>query len=791
MKFTIATGNSRKEKYWKNTDITWQEFLDRVKSPYHTSETAAEYRKMSKSKQDEVKDVGGFVGGKLKDGRRKNSCVECRSLLTLDMDYAKADIWDYISMFFDYACCIYSTHKHTSEAPRLRLIIPLLRAVSSDEYQAVARKVAEDIGIEQFDNTTYEPARLMYWPSVSSDGQYVFEAQEGTLFDPDEVLSRYKDWKDTSSWPVSERINKERKKQAEKQGNPREKKGVIGAFCRTYSIPDVIEKFLSDIYVPCDIPDRYTFVSGSSSGGLVIYENGDFAYSHHATDPVSGKLCNAFDLVRIHKFGKMDDEAPDGTTAAKLPSYKAMQEFAINDCKVKRNIVTEKITEAEWDFKEEEDWVEKLQMNKNGQITDDLQNLVLIIQNDENLKGIAYNQHRDGIDVKGNLPWKQIKKGWNDSDMSALKVYFNKTYGIWSPTKIKEALIAVAAERAYHPIKEYLISLPDWDGIERIDTLLIDYLGAEDNEYSRAVIRKSLAAAVARIYEPGIKFDSVLILSGPQGIGKSTFFSRLGGKWFSDSLTITDMRDKTAAEKLQGYWLLELGELAGIKKTDVETVKSFVSRTDDKYRASYGVNVESHPRQCVIVGSTNNENGFLRDITGNRRFWPVRVSGNSSKRAWELKDIDQIWAEALSVYRNGEDLFLKGYEAQKAISEQADAMEADDREGLVREYLEKVLPEKWNSMDLYERRNFLSGGDFGSTEIGTVKRTLVCPMEIWCECFGKDSANLKKADSYEITAIMAKIENWRPYDGTKSGTTRFPIYNKQRAFMRAEQDENI
>ena len=316
--------------------------------------------------------------------------------------------------------------------------------------------------------------------------------------------------------------------------------------------------------------------------------------------------------------------------------------------------------------------------------------------------------------------------------------------------------------------------------------LLIDYLGAEDNKYSKAVIRKTLVAAAARIYEPGTKFDSVLILNGPQGIGKSTFFARLGKGWFSDSLTLGDMRDKAAAEKLQGYWLLELGELAGIKKTDVETVKSFVSRTDDKYRASYGVNVESHPRQCVIVGTTNSETGFLRDITGNRRFWPVRVSGDSSKKAWDLKEIDQVWAEVLFIYKQGEDLFLKGDEAQIAIAQQADAMEIDDREGLVREYLEKLLPDNWDTMSLYERRNFLSANDFGEALVGTKKRELVCSMEIWCECFGKDSASLKKADSYEITSIMSRLENWKQYNGTKSGTTRFPIYNKQRAFMRVE-----
>ncbi len=784
----ISVANSRTSRHWKNINVSWDEFLDKVKTTIRTAESIEEYRKLSKPKQDEVKDVGGFVGGNLREGKRKTGFIDYRSMLTLDMDYADAGVWEQITMFYDFTCCIYSTHKHTADKPRLRLIIPLSRNVTADEYTAVGRMVASDIGIEQFDDTTYEPTRLMYWPSTSSDGEFVFEKQVGILLDPDKVLSRYMDWRDSSKWPVSSRQTSIVKHSISKQADPLEKDGLIGVFCRSYSIGAAIDKFLSDVYKPSLLEGRYDYIPADSTAGVLIYDD-KFAFSHHATDPACSKLCNSFDLVRIHKFGELDGKADEDTAPSKQPSFKAMQELCITDENVKKCLAQERIEQANTEFTIVDDnWQEKLYINKNGQIKDDLQNLVLIIQHDENLKGIAYNQHRDGIDVKGKLPWKQVKNGWNDSDMSALKVYFDKTYGVWSPTKLKEALIAVAAERSYHPVKEYLNALPDWDGTERLETLLIDYLGAEDNEYSRAVIRKTLVAAVARIYEPGTKFDSVLILNGPQGIGKSTFFSRLGSKWFSDSLTITDMRDKAGPEKLQGYWLLELGELAGIKKTDVETVKSFVSRTDDKYRASYGVNVESHPRQCVVVGTTNSENGFLRDITGNRRFWPVRVSGDSIKKAWDLKDIDQIWAEVLYVYRKGEDLFLKGNEAQIAISQQADAMETDDREGLVREYLEKLIPENWNAMDLYERRNFLGGGEFGTATVGTVKRNIVCPMEIWCECFGKDSANLKKSDSYEITAIMSRIENWKPYDGTKSGTTRFSIYNKQRAFKRVEQE---
>jgi predicted P-loop ATPase len=784
----IAVANSRKDKVWKNIELSWNEFLKKVSITHRTAENAQEYKKLPKPRQDNIKDVGGFVGGRLKNGKRKTGFVEYRTMLTLDMDYADIGVWEQITMFYDFTCCIYSTHKHTPEKPRLRLIIPLSRNITADEYTAVGRMIASDIGIEQFDDTTYEPTRLMYWPSTSNDGEYIFEKQDGILLNPDKVLSRYKDWHDSSKWPVSSRQSNIVKHNMTKQADPLEKEGIIGTFCRAFSVSEAIDKFLSHVYKPSLLESRYDYIPADSTAGVLIYDD-KFAYSHHATDPACSKLCNAFDLVRIHKFGDLDSKLDEETSPSKLPSYKAMRELCTEDENVKKRLVQERIEQANTEFEVVDiNWQEQLSINKNGQIKDDLQNLVLIIQHDENLKGIAYNQHRDGIDVKDNLPWKQVKNGWNDSDMSALKVYFDRAYGIWSPTKLKEALIAVAAERAYHPIKEYLNALPDWDGVKRLDTILINYLGAEDNEYSRAVIRKTLVVAVARIYKPGTKFDSVLILNGPQGIGKSTFFAKLGGKWFSDSLTINDMRDKAAAEKLQGYWLLELGELAGIKKTDVETVKSFVSRTDDKYRASYGVNVESHPRQCVIVGTTNSENGFLRDITGNRRFWPVRVSGDSIKKAWDLQDIDQIWAEVLYVYRKGEELFLKGNEAQIAISQQADAMETDDREGLVREYLGKLLPEDWSAMDLYERRNFLSGGDFRDAESGAIKRNLVCPMEIWCECFGKDSANLKKSDSYEITAIMARIENWKPYDGNKSGTVRFPIYNKQRAFMRVEQE---
>ncbi|CAC9706243.1 hypothetical protein IE368CO2PC_00130 [Enterococcus faecalis] len=783
----IAYGNSRMDKRWKNTDISWEDFCSRVKTTQRTTETVEEYRKMKKGGQDSIKDVGGFVGGHLKDGRRKKGNVLSRSMLTLDMDYGTSTIWEEISTFFPYQCCIYSTHKHTPENPRLRLIIPLFRDVGEEEYAAVSRMVAKEIGIDLFDDTTYEPERLMYWPSTSRNGIFVYEEKDGSLLDPDVFLNKYDDWRDTSTWPVSSRQSEILERSLKEQADPLSKEGVIGTFCRTYSVSTAIDSFLKDIYEPSAMTGRYDYIPADSSAGVILYDD-KFAYSHHATDPANGRLLNAFDLVRIHKFGHLDDRATESTPPSKLPSFINMCEFAIQDDEVKAQFTKERMEQATIDFTED-NWQTALELDKQGKIKDTLDNIVLIIRNDSELESIAFNKHRDGIDARDGLPWEQMKGGWNDSDNAALKVYLSNKYGIYSPTKTKDAILAVAAERSYHPIKEYLDHLSEWDGTLRVETLLIDYFNATDNSYTRAVTRKMMVAAVARIYHPGTKFDSVLILNGPQGIGKSTFFAKLAGDWFSDSLTLTDMKDKAGPEKLQGYWILELGELAGMRKTDVEVVKSFISRSDDKYRASYGVNVESHPRQCIIVGSTNAESGFLRDVTGNRRFWPVRISGDGKRKAWQMSvyDVEQIWAETLVLYGQGEKLYLEGSDVELATNEQADAMESDEREGLVRSYLDTLLPDDWNALSLYERRNYLNGSEFGGeSRVGTVERTLVCNMEIWCECFGRDASAMKPADSYAIAGIMKKINGWNKYQGNKNGTSNFPIYGRQRCYEKNE-----
>ncbi|PRR84548.1 virulence-associated E family protein [Clostridium vincentii] len=785
----ISVANSRTSKYWKAINISWDEFSEKLKSTIRTAESIEEYKKLSKPKQDEIKDVGGFVAGQLKDGKRKTGFVESRSMLTLDMDYASVDVWEQITLFYDFTCCIYSTHKHTNEKPRLRLIIPLSRNVTADEYTAVARKVAEDIGIEQFDDTTYEPTRLMYWPSTSSDGEIIFEKQDGIFLDPEKVLSRYKDWQDTSKWPVSSRQTSLVKHSISKQANPLEKPGVIGAFCRAYSIQDAMDGFLSDVYKPSLLEGRYDYIPADSTAGVLLYDD-KFAFSHHATDPACSKLCNAFDLVRIHEFGELDGKAEEDATPSKLPSYKAMQELCMADDNVKKQLAQERMQQASMEFEsvgDDEEWQNRLEVGKNGEVLNILKNLITILQSDLKLKSIGFNQLSDGMEIKGEVPWQHPSKFWRDADDAQLISYIDLTYGTFSARNYEIAVTKVTDDRSYHPIREFLDKLPEWDEVQRVDTLLIDYLGATDNEYIRAVTRKLLCAAIARVLIPGCKFDTMLVLNGPQGIGKSTLISKLCGEWFSDSLHLSDTKDKTAAEKLQGYWILEIGELAGLRKAEVETLRSFLSRQNDIYRASFGRRATPHPRQCIFIGTTNAENGYLRDTTGNRRFWPVKTPGDGGKASWTIKneDVQQIWAEVLVYYKAKETLFLDDRLSMLAVKEQREAMETDDREGVVREYLEKLLPEKWSSMSLYERRNFLNGGDFGSTAIGTIRRERLCNMEIWCECFEKERANLKRQDANEVATIMARIDGWKKSDSK----IKFPLYGVVVGYARvAEKD---
>lgn len=795
----ISTGKNRFETAWKNRKMKWSELLAKLSKSLQTHESHAEYMKMSKEDQDRIKDIGGFVGGHLKDGRRKTGYVAARQILTLDLDFPPENFWDGLMDNFALtsAMAVYSTHKHTAAKPRYRLIMPLDRDVTPDEYEAIARKVADKIGIDYFDDTTFQPTRLMYWPSHSADVEPFFNYYDAPFLSANSILAEYPDWTDTSYWPESSRMVGIRKKQADRQGDPTAKKGLIGAFCRTYTITQAIATFLPDVYTPTNKDDRYTYAAGSTAAGLVVYDGDLFAFSNHSTDPAGGQLCNAFDLVRIHLFGDRDDEAR-GKSGKDLPSFKAMANMAANDANTKLTLANDQRERAVLDFGEEpeeapeavdDSWMVKLSRSDSGEIKKLLTNAILILENDQRIQGLCFNELSGAIEVDGKLPWKRPSKYWRDVDSDQLYGWIADNYGVQFPeTHFQKALSIVTSKRSFNPLRNYVRNLPEWDGVERVDTLLIDYLAADDTPYTRAVTRKTLIGAIQRVLKPGCKFDTVLVLDGAPGIGKSTMLRKLGGEWFSDSLSLADTRDKTAAEKLQGVWIMEIGEMQGTRKADVDVMKGFISRQVDEYRAAYGRTVERRPRTCIICGTTNSTTGFLRDTTGNRRFWPVQVKRGSRLSVWDLTpdDIAQIWAETMAYVAEGEDSFLDAEMEKEAAKAQQSALMYDEREGQVTDYLETLLPEDWSTWDFDKRVDYFRQRDVlaPKEQEGTAQRMKVSVTEIFCECFGRPRSYMTRKDSDEIISIMARIPGWERPAGA---TMRSKAYGKQKVFVRIKQ----
>ena len=675
----IATAHSRLSKKWRNKSWKWSDILAKCAETKRTGETMKEYLRMSRQEQSNIKDVGGFVGGYLSNGIRKVANVLYRSLVTLDIDYGTPDVWDDFTLNFDCAAMIYSTHKHTPDKPRLRMVLPADRQMTPAEYEPVCRYWTSRIGIELFDHTTYDRNRLFYWPSTCRDGEYFFEYQDGPAFSVDEVLATYRNPQDVSEWPMSSREGDAVAHEIKKAGDPAEKPGLIGAFCRAYTIEEAIEKFLPGVYEKTGTEGRYTYRAGSVAGGLVCYE-GKYAYSHHETDPASMKLCNAFDLVRIHKFG-LQDEGSQATDITRLPSYSRMQDFVVADSEVRVLLTRERLVEAGNDFagmdlQNEEtpkeapatDWMKTLDYDKRGNAKATPKTLKAIMLNDPCFRMLRYDlfSQRDTItDAACPFVGTHGADEVDDTSLSRMCSYLSENYGIdLSINSLMDKMLKpTAPERSYHAVKDYILR-EQWDGKPRVETLLIDYLGAEDTPLNRAITRKWMAGAVGRAIDidpddgEGIKFDYCLVLYGEQGTGKSTFAETLANRW-RGSISFADAK-KEQYETLQRSWIVEIPEFKGMKTADTDAVKDLISSRSDNFRAAYARQWNKNPRHSILIGSTNNEY-FLKDISGNRRFWIAKVTGGEGVRLWRdrLKaEVGQIWAEAYVIYKSGEELML-------------------------------------------------------------------------------------------------------------------------------------
>lgn len=796
----VVVGNSRKATVWNPLTLTVSELYTRLETPMRGTETLADYLALSKAEQDGKKDIGGFVGGRLSGPRRKADNVIDRCVVTLDFDTIPPFGTDKVLSALDaqdYGYCVYSTRKHRPEAPRLRIVIVTDRVMTVDEYDAVSRRLAADIGITMADPTTFEASRLMYWPSCSADGEYIFKYKDAPFISVDKVLATYADWHNWAERPqVPGAINYQ--KLAVRQGDPESKPGLIGAFCRVYDIYGAMDAFLPGIYDPVDNdPRRYTYLNGSTTGGAIVYDDGKFLYSHHATDPCGGKLVNAADLVRLHKFGHMDANAALETPVNKLPSYKAFLEFAGTDSQVSTMLIRERYAAGQQEFAglgagatpnvnseatdaDPDAWMATLAATQQGAIKPTIDNIRIILENDPLLAGkFALNKFAGRGEVLGPLPWEMDGKRrlWSDTDINGIYWYLEKRYDITKRGNIDAALDIHANTHAFNEVQDYINGLV-WDGTPRLDTLFTDYLGAEDNEYTRAVCRKSFTAAIARAMEPGCKYDNMLILCGKQGLGKSTILDKMSRGWFNDS--IRTFEGKEASELLVGVWLVEVAELDAFRRTDVARIKQFLSLRADRYRAAYGRNVKELPRGCVFFG-TCNQLDFLQDTTGNRRFWPVDVGAVPHTKSvfTDLTDdvISQIWAEAKTRWQLGERLYLTGELEEMAQEMQEMHREASPKEGMIEDFVAQEIPTDWQKWSIDRRRDWWAQATHGDVE--TMPRDRISAVEVWCELYNGNQKDFRQVDTREINNILAKMPN---LTRAKSNFRCGP-YGRQRGFF--------
>lgn len=818
-KIRIAVASSRRDTNWHNTVISWGELKEKCK-PVRTSETLGEYQTMTREERGNVKDVGGFVGGVLKaDGNRKNDNLECRTLLTIDVDEATALPEKPNPRL---AMIVHSTHSHTTEKPRYRVIVPLSRPCEPLEYSEVAHKMAEGIGLDEVDMTSCEPVRLMYWASAPKDAPILYHAQDGEPLDVDFMLKQYKDWTDLSEWPTKDKPGigavsgaKQRKAVAgARQEPPREKKNIIGSWCRTFDVYHVLNEVLSGLYVSAGL-NRFTYASGSSFGGVAVYDDGDFFYSYHATDPLGGRLLNSWDLTRLALFGHLDKEVAPTTRIDRRPSYQAMQKYALGIPEVSRDYlkyqlaaaregeplesVSDEVEEVDVEAEAEavdDSWLDELEITEKGATVPSLHNFYTILRNDPNLiKGrVVYDEFkRDKVIVRP-LEWEREEGDlWTDADTAQVALYIEKVYKIKNKNDLQMMLDAVVREDAFREngVRKFILR-EKWDGVPRVDTLFMKYLGVADTPLNRKMSRRSLVACVARAFDPGCKFDQIIVFVGEQGVGKSSLLRKIagGGRYFMESFSL-DTKSNKMQEAVVGSWIIEIPELEGFYKADMNTIKSFVSKQSDEFRPAYAREKVSVKRTCVFFATTNDDE-FLRDSTGNRRFWVMRC-GVPERDVFDLTDEDvaQVWAEAFHLYKEGKTpLYLDRNEARELAELQKEFDSDNDQIGALEAFLDLLLPIDWHTFEMEERRAYFEAQkrgvayirdpSLGFKSIGTEKRNEVSAVEVVNEFFGMDNGKGNR-QSRIANDLLKKLDGWEMMEGRKSVTGG---YGRQKVFKR-------
>ena len=768
-RISIALGGSYRSKHWQNTTMLLSEVYTRLGNPVRSATTGLEYDGLTKAQKTELKDVGGFVGGSLKDGRRKASNVLQRDLITLDADNipsGETDRWTKRVDSLGLSYAVYSTHSHRVDSPRLRFVIPLVRPVTPDEYCFLSRKMAWAIDerLQIFDPTTFQPERLMFWPSVDSDMPFVYACRDAPMLDPAPWLAE--DWQDMCRWPQvpgHELDAAPLKAIGRLKQSPEDAIGIVGVFNRAFSILDAMDQFLPGTYE--EFPgagDRYTYTGGHSAGGAVVYE-GKFLYSHHATDPAGGVLCNAFDLVRLHRYADLDAEVSPKTPINKRPSYLEMRQYIKSLPAIKAALDREKAAEMDGVFSElygklpleggqkpveggaaaitsntpsdnqgpqngsesapdglpqitsPSELLPHLEKDDKGNLTPCVKNYKLVLMHDPALKGCLWQNIFTGNPMCERMPGRSSRAPLPfvfKADAGPLTIHIQSVYGMQVNLRFLElAVNEVLLEVRRHPVREWMDPLV-WDGVERLDRLTVGLFGCADTPYTRAVTRKFICAIVKRVYQPGAKFDVMLVLDGEQGSGKSTFAKTLAIReiWHVDN--ISSFYGKDAYELLSGRLIVEAAEMAAFSKTDARHMKNFITQTSYRFRPAYAPKVLDLPTQCVLIGTTNVKE-FLNDPTGNRRYWVLPTTTKTFRReafAAFAHDIAQIYAEAkYRLFEENESLELSpALKAELRTLQESDYTDYSTWYYEIAGFLQMPVPPIWHGMRHQEKSVYLA-----------------------------------------------------------------------------------
>lgn len=858
LKVGISSGHRGRVK---NQRLTWAELREKLSTPSVDSITKAQYDKLPVTEQVKLKNKGYFTSSQFEKGKRNiKSIVPFKSLIAWDIDKPTVEQFAELinpdpdfSALTPYEHFVYTTRSHNKAHPRARVVIPLYKEVDLDTADAVSRILAEkfDAKMVAVDPVSYRPAQIMYMPSISADqrSDFITHHNQGRLLDAHaDVLDLWdRDWKNPELLPRGEREEAPRESMIGKVQHPTEKRGWVGAFCRTISVIDGLF-MLSEFYEPAEDgpdPTRWSYIKGTSRGGVLAYSEDDRFYSNHSSDPCYMQNLTIFDGFRIHLFGHLDDDSDGETDVTKSKSYLAMIEHiktdpefeAVRHAYAAENYDVDAMADdAEFEAELEDepktpavevsaaaepevDLLKLLDFTESGQVRKTIHNIALILEHDKRFKGaFRFNEMTRRVVVTRRISAKRLNLRTPDIDaesgdpmtdnirttvrriMSApnRKDKEGKTLAGWGlqvgDDDLAKAIDEVAHARGFHPVRQFLQGL-EWDGVSRLRSMLHTYwhIPLDNTGYHAEVAEKTLVAAVARVFEPGHKFDYMVIFEGLTGYGKSTACKLLAVRpeWFTEFTADLDKNERVI-ENVVGKWIIEWPELSSMTKAESESVKALLSSSGRTGRLAFRREQEDFKLQGVFFGTTN-EDEYLRDKTGNRRYWPVKITaGRMIDTEGLRRDMPQIWAEVYQVYLWYRRQFPKSDYPDLPLFLTGDAKTAAEFlqqqrmvkgieeiwEGQIYEWLEKPVSEHELQTELESSVD--DDLDDSADNSKKLLRQRVCIAQVATSCLGLEMRRVSRIERDIISRILAVAPGWT----TAPNPLRFGKYGRQKGWVR-------